>query len=387
VNGAALRVLLLYSAFNALMQFEWLRFAPVTDTVAVQYGVGVGDVGWLSLVFPLLFLPLALPVGALIDRWSVRRSLRVVALVMLAGVTLRAAMPGFTGLLAGQFVIALAQPLVMALIARLVRVWFAPEKQLQATSIGTLALFVGLALAFVLLPPTAHDSIAATQTFDVIVLLALAALAFTIVPADPAVVADDGATASWRHSARALWQRPLLLLFALIFLGNGYFNAIFTWLEPMLGASGIDAGRAGFVALAMLAGGVAGMAAVPAWPALRTHLHRTIPVAALLGVPLTLSLTHVAQPGVLYAVGIALGALMLAPLPLLVDCAAEWAGEAHAGLAVSTFWLAGNAGAAAVIYAFSQIADRALWNWAGFALSALLVGEALLAPLLGSRRR
>ncbi|HET8881660.1 MAG TPA: hypothetical protein VFM56_05740, partial [Solimonas sp.] len=167
---------------------------------------------------------------------------------------------------------------------------------------------------------------------------------------------------------------------------NGYFNAIFTWLEPMLGASGIDAGRAGFVALAMLAGGVAGMAAVPAWPSLRTHLRRTIPVAALLGVPLTLLLTHVAQPGVLYAVGIALGALMLAPLPLLVDSAAEWAGEAHAGLAVSTFWLAGNAGAAAVIYTFSQLADRALWTWAGFALSALLVGEALLAPLLRPRR-
>src|SRR3546814_13075215 len=72
---------------------------------------------------------------------------------------------------------------------------------------------------------------------------------------------------------------------------------------------------------------------------------------------------------------------MLAPLPLLVDSAADWAGEAHAGLAVSTFWLAGNAGAAAVIYGFSQLADRALWNWAGLVLSALLISEALLAPL------
>src|SRR3546814_19565639 len=74
------------------------------------------------------------------------------------------------------------------------------------------------------------------------------------------------------------------------------------------------------------------------------------------------------------------------PLPLLVDSAADWAGEAHAGLAVSTVWLAGNAGAAAVIYGFSQLADRALWNWAGLVLSALLISEALLAPLLRPQR-
>src|SRR3546814_4054961 len=92
---------------------------------------------WLSLVFPLLFLPLALPAGVLIDRWSVRRSLRLVALVMLAGALLRVLMPGFTGLIAGQLLIALTQPLVMALIAKLARVWFAPAQQLRATSIGT----------------------------------------------------------------------------------------------------------------------------------------------------------------------------------------------------------------------------------------------------------
>lgn len=382
MKGAALRVLLIYSAFNALMQFEWLRFAPITNAVAEQYGVSVGAVGWLSLVFPLLFLPLALPAGVLIDRGSVRRSLRVVALLMLAGVAIRALVPGFTGLIGGQFVIALAQPLVMALIARLVRVWFAPAQQLQATSIGTLALFVGLALAFTLLPATANLSIAASQYLDVSVLLIVTVLSFTVVPADPEHDIGTAAAGVAAGASRVLLQRRLLVLFALIFLGNGYFNAIFTWLEPMLGVNGITPENAGLVALAMLLGGVGGMAAVPAWPALRTHLRWTIPIAALLGVPLTLLLTHATHAGPLYIVGVALGVLMLAPLPLLVDSAADWAGEAHAGLAVSTFWLAGNAGAAAVIYGFSQLADRALWNWAGIALAALLVSEALLAPLL-----
>src|SRR3546814_1298895 len=206
---------------------------------------------WLSLVFPLLFLPLALPAGVLIDRWSVRRSLRLVALVMLAGALLRVLMPGFTGLIAGQLLIALTQPLVMALIAKLARVWFAPAQQLRATSIGTLALFVGLALAFTVLPPTSNLSIAITQRIDVLVLLALTALSFMIVPPDPAPQFDAGSV-SEKSSLRVLLQPRLFVLFALIFLGNGYFNAIFTWLEPMLGANGIDAEHAGLIALAML---------------------------------------------------------------------------------------------------------------------------------------
>src|SRR3546814_5021252 len=72
----------------------------------------------------------------------------------------------------------------------------------------------------------------------------------------------------------------------------------------MLGANGIDAEHAGLIALAMLIGVVAGMAAVPAWPALRTHLRWTIPIAALLGVPLSLLLTHGSHAGALYVVGI-----------------------------------------------------------------------------------
>src|SRR3546814_2175075 len=91
-----------------------------------------------------------------------------------------------------------------------------------------------------------------------------------IVPPDPAPQFDAGSV-SEKSSLRVLLQPRLLVLFALIFLGNGYFNAIFTWLEPLLGANGIDAEHAGLIALAMLIGGVAGMAAVPAWPRSEEH--------------------------------------------------------------------------------------------------------------------
>lgn len=383
-TSARWRVLALYALLNALMQFEWLRFAPVANDVAAQYGVSVGTVGWLSLVFPLLFLPLALPSGALVDRLNLRSSLRLIVGVLLIGVVLRALLPGFAGLLIGQTVIALVQPMVMSAMAPLARVWFTPQQRLTATSVGTLALFVGLGAAFVLIPLSAAN-VAVSQTVDLLVLAVVALLVFALVPRDPPAPAEDVASpvASNKTSARFLLTQPaLLLLFALIFVGNGFFNALFTWIEPMLGANGLSADAAGLVALAMLAGGVGGMVFVPSLPALSTRLRLSLSSAALLGMPLVLMLTRLDQLPLLCAIGVVLGMTMLAPLPLLLDTVSELAGAHYGGLAMSAFWLAGNAGAAAVIYALSYLADHQLWHLAGYAFAGLLLLQLLMVQAL-----
>jgi len=386
--SARWRVLALYALLNALMQLQWLRFAPVANDVAAQYGVSVGTVGWLSLIFPLLFLPLALPSGAWVDRLSLRWVLRIVAGLLLAGAAARVLLPGFAGLIAGQTLIALVQPMLMSAIAPLARGWFPAGQRLQATAIGTLALFVGLGAAFVLIPLSAAD-IAGSQRVDVIALAVVAALVLLLVPRDPPLSADDepSTLAAAQGSARFLLTQPaLLVLFGLIFLGNGFFNALFTWIESMLGANGLGADAAGIVALAMLAGGVAGMVLVPALPGLRAHLRLSLSCTAIGGVPLVLLLTHLDALPLLCVIGVVLGASMLAPLPLLLDTVSELAGPRHGGLALSAFWLAGNAGAAAVIYALSYLADHQLWNLAGYAFAALLLLQALLVQALRTRR-
>jgi predicted MFS family arabinose efflux permease len=384
-NAARWRVLTLYALLNALLQFEWLRFAPVANDVAVQYGVSVGTVGWLSLIFTLLFLPLGLPSGAWVDRLSLRSGLRVVASVLLIGAVVRKLAPGFVGLMIGQTLIALVQPMVMSSMAPLARIWFKPAERLTATSIGTLALFVGLGAAFVLIPLSAGD-VAASQTVDIVGLALVAVLVFVLVPRDPPRAAnDDDATivAANQGSARYLLTQPaLLLLFALIFIGNGFFNALFTWIEPMLGANGLSADASGYVALSMLVGGVAGMVFVPALPALATRLRLTLSIAALVGVPLVIVLTRLDSLTVLCVIGVVLGVIMLAPLPLLLDTVSELAGAHHGGLAMSAFWLAGNAGAAAVIYALSYLADHQLWNLAGYAFAGLLLLQLMLVQAL-----
>lgn len=367
------------------MQLEWLRFAPITDQVALQYGVSAGEVGLLSLVFPLLFLPLALPSGALIDRISVRLALRLVAGVMLAGVLLRALVPGFGALVAGQALIALVQPLLMALVSKLVLVWFAEEQRLKATGLATMALFLGVGLAFVAVPQSAEAPIAPTLWLDVILVAVVAALTFVLIPADVTQVAKAASGRSWFQQTASLLRRPAFIaVLALIFLGNGYFNAIFTWLEQLLKPRGIGAEAAGGIGLLILFGGLAGMGLAARFTQLAARVRLFLICAALASLPLTAAFMQLQSYAALCVVGFALGALMLAPLPILIGLCAELAGPALAGTALSAFWLAGNAGAAAVIWALSIPADSGNWVVGGWMLAALLSGEALIA--LGLRR-
>ena len=377
------RVLTVYAVLQALMQFEWLRFAPITSEIAVHYRVSPSAIGNLSLVFPLLFIPLALPVGMLIDRVSVRTSLRISAVGMVLAALLRILEPRYEYLLAGQLAFAVLQPLVLALITRLATVWFDEDERLRATEIPSMALFAGLGLAFVLVPMIGYRSL----WLDVAVLGAVALLTWLWVPADPHMAATTlGPRPSWRSGMRVMLRAPtFLVLTAYFFLANGYFNAISTWLESILHRHGIDPQTAGMVALSMLVSGIVSMALVgrvSRWLNLRTLLL----IATLGSIMVTVALFTSGSPIVLGIAGIVLGATLLAPLPLLIQAVVNTAGADHAGTAASVFWLVGNAGAVAFLAALDPIANSGKWSRGCFLLIALLIVQGLLAFIGGPRQ-
>ncbi len=66
---AGWRVVGAYGLVAAATQMLWLTYAAITTDTARRYGVSVGAVGWLAEIFPLLYVALAIPAGALLDRW------------------------------------------------------------------------------------------------------------------------------------------------------------------------------------------------------------------------------------------------------------------------------------------------------------------------------
>ena len=57
-----------YAAAAGANQLLWLTYAPITTDAAEHFGVSEATIGWLSQVFPLLYVVLALPAGLALDR-------------------------------------------------------------------------------------------------------------------------------------------------------------------------------------------------------------------------------------------------------------------------------------------------------------------------------
>ena len=366
-------VLGLYVLLNALNQFEWLRLAPITSRAAEYYGVDIGWVGGLAMIFPLLTCLLSLPLGWAIDRFGLRPGIRVAALLIAVGAATRC-LGRFEWVFAGQVLIALAQPLLSNSVGTMAVLWFEGPARLRATGIATMSLFGGIALAFVLVP-LLPENIGATLIGDAGVagVLLFGAL---LMPGDPGHAAAHaeaaGGVALLRHGR-------FLAILGVSVLGNGFFGAIFTWLERMLQPNGFDSETAGLAGLLLLIGGIVASAILPGFANSPTRLRPVVIGPALLAVPATALLLATHERWLLLCAATTLGACLLSPLPVLIDMVQRLGGAARAGFALSLFWLAGNVGSFAITWLLSFPAETGDWRVGGIALVVLLLVQAALA--------
>ena len=67
-------VLFVFIIVALMSQLLWLTFAPITSEVSSIYQVNVFDISLLSLVWPIVFVITAIPVGIFIDKYGFTRS-------------------------------------------------------------------------------------------------------------------------------------------------------------------------------------------------------------------------------------------------------------------------------------------------------------------------
>src|SRR3954469_9736525 len=195
-----------YAAVAAANQLLWLTHAPITPDGARHFDVSESAVGWLSQVFPLLYVVLAIPAGLALDR-RLRRALLAGAWLTAAGGLVRLGWDTFAAALAGQIVIAVAQPLILNAVTK-VAITSLPEDQLaQGISLGSAGIFAGTALALPL-GPLLGDSESLTPLLVVDLVVAVAAAAW-LTAALPASRRGDDAGASafaGRAELQAVWR-------------------------------------------------------------------------------------------------------------------------------------------------------------------------------------
>jgi predicted MFS family arabinose efflux permease len=339
--GAGWGVIVAYGLLAAATQMLWLTYAAITTDSARRYGVSVDAIGWLAEIFPLLYVVLAIPAGALLDRWF-RPSLAIGSALVAAGGLVRLGGLTFGWALAGQTLVALAQPVVMSAVGKLAGEYLPVPARALGIAVASAGGFLGMLVALLLGPLIGADHL------DLLLgvqagagVLAAGAMVFAL--RRPGSGSGES-TAIERGVARTLWgRREIRTLSGLAFLGFGVFVALSTWLQTLLHPSGVSDTEAGGLLVGMIVAGVVGCALLPA-PIVRRGAERGFMWAVVwVGCLGSFALGVLPGLGGKAAVMLVMGALLLPALPVLMTVAEQLAGPA-AGTAGAIVWMAGNLG-------------------------------------------
>ena len=335
------RILTGYALLAACTQMLWLSFAAVDTRTASVLHVDVGTVGDLAAIFPFVYVVLALPTGRWLDM-SFTQALSVGAILTGAGAFVRLVSPeSFGWQLAGMLVIAAGQPLVLNSITKVAARYFPPHERAMAISIGTAALFVGILVAVLSAGPLFAAGglplLLAAQAVPS-VLIALVVLVLMRIPAyfpdDPSV----SVSLRWLAHDRFMWT-----LAVLVFIGMGTYNAVATWLQPILTHFG-EGDAAGNLIAVLTFAGVLGAALLPSAVAKR-DARRGMLIAAL--AISAVAFIAIAAIHTVVWIGIwlfGMGFVLLAALPVVLDWSDVHAGAERQGAAVGFLMMAGNLG-------------------------------------------
>lgn len=376
-----------YALLAGATQLLWLTYAPLTTASAHHYHVSVNSIGWLAEIFPLLYVVLAIPAGRLLDR-SFHRWLAVGALLTATGGLVRLIAADFVWALAGQVLVAIAQPLVLNAVTKIAAEYLPVKLRPHGIAVGSAGIFGGMLLALVLGTVLGgsliHTLLVVQAAFAVVAAIALCAELRRRGIGEPL----EERVAIGVAGLRAVWaDTGVRVLSGLLFLGFGAFIALTTWLQALLHHYRISANTAGGLLVAMVLAGAVGSALLP--PILvRRRTERSMIAASVAAVVIGGVVLAFAHAVVIDAIVLVpMGLLLLTDLPVILELSERRAG-ASAGTVTSLLWLSGQLGGLVVALAVQVLIHHpapAFLLLAVVGLCALpLIGR--LGPVLDSAR-
>jgi predicted MFS family arabinose efflux permease len=362
-------ILAIYALLAACTQLLWLSFAAIDTETAKVLHTDVGTVGDLAAIFPFVYVVLALPVGRRLDS-HFTQSLGIGAVLTGGGALLRLIAPSsFAVQLIGQFVIAAGQPFVLNSITKVAARYFPHTQRATAIAVGSVALFAGI-LASVLIagPLFSAGGLGLVLAVEAIPSV-IAAVLMLVMLRVPAVYTDDASTSvslRWLIRDRFMW-----LLAGLIFIGMGVYNAVATWLQPVLANFG-QGGAAGNLIAVLTAGGIVGAAVLPPVVASRDQ-RRPMLIIALVFSAVAFAATDLRHDVVWLSIWLfATGFLLMACLPVVLDWSAVHAGAAREGAAAGFLLMAGNLGGVVLVLVIQAVMGNAYLPLAALAVIGVL---------------
>jgi MFS family permease len=271
-----------FALLNAIVQLNWIAFAPITVECMRLYDVSAFRIVLLSMSFMVIYIVVSIPASLVIDRYGIRVGVGIGAVLTGVFGYLRGVWADDYGLVAlAQFGLATAQPFVLNAVTKVAADWFPINQRATANGVAALGQFLGIIVGLGATNVLARSYLAAEDapldiaslrgvlTLYGIASAAIAALFLVVVrnkpptpPARPEDMVRYGVLEGMRHIFKT---RDMRLLLALFFIGLGMFNAITTFIDITLASKGYPPGgnEAGNVGATMMLAGVLGAIVFP----------------------------------------------------------------------------------------------------------------------------
>jgi cyanate permease len=357
--------------------------------------------GTILGAWPLVYIGAAMPAGAVLDRFGLRRSLFAAALLIALSGLLRAGAFDALSLFVAVAVFGLGGPLISSGAPKLIAQWF-DEKE-RGTAMGiyltgpSLGGIASLSLTNSVLMPLTGYSWRYTLLIYVAFTL-LAGLIWLILSAHPAARIDtdsagagDGNGASKKFDWGVypqLMRVPLVRIVLLMSVGVFLFNhGLNNWLPEILRRGGMSAVQAGYWAAIPTAVGILGSLTIPrlALPARRIPILFGLCACAALAALLIATGSGVLLAVALTLQGIARSSMMT--LTMLIMMESKEISHQNMGAAAGLFFSAAEIGGVMGPLTLGVVADLSGgFTTALLMLSVLCLGLMALTLSLRSRR-
>jgi cyanate permease len=386
-------VCLLYACFGMTVA----ALAPLVGPISEDLGLSRSAMGWVLGAWPLVYIASAMPCGAVLDRFGLRRSLFLAACIMALSGALRAEAGGHLELFLAVALFGLGGPLVSVGAPKLISQWFSGAERGTAMGLYITGVALGGILSLALtnstiMPLVGNDWRAVLRIYAAITLAA--GVIWLLISGHPVSRASEQAAAAAGKPGQlavfgALLRVPAVRLVLLMSVGIFFFNhGLNNWLPEILRAGGMDPVAAGYWAAIPTAVGLVGALTIPRLATSARQLRVLLVLFACAG--FATLLIHAGSGPVLAAglifQGVARSAMMPVAILVLMDC--PGVASENMGAAGGLFFSAAEIGGVLGPLTIGIVADTS----AGFAAAlGLLTGVCvgllgLLAALRASHR-